>query len=145
MLNLKKSAVVLSWLAAALWMGGCGSQKRIEGAEAPTQPGTTEKAATVETAKPAAQMAHYIVRKDDCLWVIAGRPGIYGDSFQWPLIFKANRDVIQDPDLIYPKQEFKIGKDYSAEEVSHSKQLAMDTPRYVPHAKPREALPVNYF
>ena len=28
--------------------------------------------------------------------------------FAWPIIYKANRDQIKDPDLIYPKQVFKI-------------------------------------
>ena len=88
---------------------------------------------------------HYIVQKHDCLWEIAGQPKVYGDSFQWPMLFKSNRDVIKDPDLIYPRQYLQVAKGYSMEEKNYSRQMAMATPKYVPHSKPRETLPLDYF
>ena len=36
----------------------------------------------------------------------------------WPLIYKANRDKIRDPDLIYPKQVFAIPRNFSQEEAN---------------------------
>ena len=53
----------------------------------------------------------YTVKKGDCLWYIAGYPEIYGNPLKWPLIFQANQDQIQDPDLIYPGQVFMIPED----------------------------------
>jgi hypothetical protein len=50
----------------------------------------------------------YEVVKGDCLWRIAQKPEHYGNGFAWPVIYKANRDEIKNPDLIYPKQTFKI-------------------------------------
>mgnify|MGYP001408433884 CR=1 FL=1 len=50
----------------------------------------------------------YTVVKGDCLWNIAKKPVIYGDPFKWPKIYRANKDKIRDPDLIYPRQVFKI-------------------------------------
>ncbi len=50
----------------------------------------------------------YTVLKGDCLWYIAGYPEIYDNPLKWPLIFKANSDQIQDPDLIFPGQVFVI-------------------------------------
>ncbi|MCD6578880.1 DUF4398 domain-containing protein [bacterium] len=50
----------------------------------------------------------YKVIRGDCLWNIAKKPKIYGDPFKWPRIYKANKDHIKDPDLIYPNQVFKI-------------------------------------
>ncbi|MFC1504161.1 LysM peptidoglycan-binding domain-containing protein [Spirochaetota bacterium] len=47
-------------------------------------------------------------QKRDCLWRIAEYNFIYTDPFKWPLIWKANVDQIEDPDLIYPGQVFKI-------------------------------------
>jgi nucleoid-associated protein YgaU len=44
----------------------------------------------------------------DCLWNIAGKKGIYDDSWKWKRIYMANRDKIRDPDLIYPRQVLKI-------------------------------------
>ena len=50
----------------------------------------------------------YTVVKGDCLWNIAKKKEHYGNGFAWPVIYKANRDKIKNPDLIYPKQVFSI-------------------------------------
>jgi nucleoid-associated protein YgaU len=50
----------------------------------------------------------YSVLKGDCLWNISKKPIIYANPFAWPIIYKANRDKIKNPDLIYPKQDFRI-------------------------------------
>jgi nucleoid-associated protein YgaU len=48
----------------------------------------------------------YIVKKGDSLSKIAKDQ--YGDADQWRKIFEANRDQIQDPDLIHPGQTLRI-------------------------------------
>ena len=133
----RKVAFALSLAAAAVLTFGCGSNKRIESTEVPKAP----------AAEPATKVTsdHYTVVRNDTLWGIAGKSEIYSDNFQWPSIFKANRDSIKDPDLIYPKQDFLIQKGLSSEEVSHARDLAMKTPKFVPHSKPRETLPLDYF
>jgi len=50
---------------------------------------------------------HRVV-KGECLWFIAGYDHIYANPLQWPLIYKANKDKIKNPDLIYPGQVFII-------------------------------------
>lgn len=55
----------------------------------------------------------YKVETGDNLWKISAKDSIYSDPFQWPLIYKANRDKIQDADLIFPGQEFVIERDLS--------------------------------
>ncbi len=60
-----------------------------------------------EKAKPAAA-GRYEVMKGDYLWKIAKDPNIYGDPYQWIKIYTYNRDQIQNPDLIYPHQVFRI-------------------------------------
>jgi nucleoid-associated protein YgaU len=42
----------------------------------------------------------------DSLWKIAKR--FYNQATLWPLIYSANRDKINDPDLIFPGQKFDI-------------------------------------
>jgi nucleoid-associated protein YgaU len=59
----------------------------------------------------------YTVKRGDSLWVISGKGDIYGNPYQWPLIYKANRDKIKDADLIYPGQQFKINRAASQAEV----------------------------
>ena len=136
--------LALSLLAACTLAYGCGETKRIESTEVPKPAPVNEPVAVAPTETPIPS-EHYTVASRDTLWGIAGKSDIYDDSFQWPLIFKANRDTIKDPDLIYPKQDFTIRKGQTAEEVAHAKDLAMRTPKYVPHTQPRETLPLDYF
>ena len=48
----------------------------------------------------------YTVVAGDSLSKIAKRE--YGDANAWKRIYEANRDLIKDPDLIYPGQTLKI-------------------------------------
>ena len=50
----------------------------------------------------------YEVVKGDHLWGIAGKDAIYDDAYMWPRIYRANRDAIADPDLIYPQQQLSV-------------------------------------
>lgn len=143
MVNRHLILVTTIFIAGALAVG-CGNTKRIESTEVPKQAPANEPVAAAPTMTPIPS-EHYTVAMHDTLWGIAGKSDVYDDSFQWPLIFKANRDTIKDPDLIYPKQDFSIRKGLSVEEIAHAKDLAMKTPKYVPHTHPRETLPLDYF
>jgi nucleoid-associated protein YgaU len=48
----------------------------------------------------------YTVQKGDSLSKIAKRE--YGDPQEWRRIYNANRDMIENPDLIYPGQVIRI-------------------------------------
>ena len=48
----------------------------------------------------------YVVVKGDSLSKIAKQE--YGDASKWRTIYEANKNLIKDPDLIYPGQELKI-------------------------------------
>jgi nucleoid-associated protein YgaU len=48
----------------------------------------------------------YVVVKGDTLSKIAKRE--YGDAQMWRKIFAANRDAIENPDLIYPGQTLRL-------------------------------------
>ena len=50
----------------------------------------------------------YEVAKGDHLWGIASNDDIYGDAYMWPRIYRANRERIADPDLIYPEQVLTV-------------------------------------
>ena len=66
----------------------------------------------------------YLVVSGDNLWNIAGQDSVYGNPYQWPLIYKANSDQIKDADLIYPGQYFNIPKAMGAEAaaaIEHAK------------------------
>jgi len=55
-------------------------------------------------------LTEHVVIKGETLWWIAEYKQVYDDPFKWPLIYKANRSQIKDPDLIYPDQVFKIAR-----------------------------------
>ncbi len=71
----------------------------------------------------------YTVVRGDSLWKISGKPDIYNNPYQWPLIYKANSAQIKDADLIYPGQTFSIDRNPSAADVDAA----------VHHAKTRGA------
>ena len=62
--------------------------------------------------------------RGDSLWGISGMSEIYGNPYQWPLIYKANRDKIKDADLIYPGQQFDIDRNASATAIDAAIQHA---------------------
>jgi nucleoid-associated protein YgaU len=64
----------------------------------------------------AASMQYEVVRGDS-LWAISAKPETYNNPYQWPLIFKANRDQIKDADLIYPGQTFEVDRNPSASDI----------------------------
>lgn len=97
-----------------------------------------------KVASRASSTGKYTVVSGDCLWDISGKSKIYGDSFQWPLLFKANRDIIEDPDLIYPRQKLTIKRNYSQAEIEDAIKKAKETPPYEPHTLPRKKLPIKY-
>jgi hypothetical protein len=64
---------------------------------------------------PAQEAAHTVVR-GNTLWDLAGT--LWQDPWQWPRLWEANRDRVQDPDLIYPGQVLRIpGADGTVREV----------------------------
>lgn len=50
----------------------------------------------------------YNVVRGDYLWKISKKPDIYNDPMQWMKIYTYNREMIKDPDLIYPNWVLKI-------------------------------------
>ena len=67
----------------------------------------------------------HIVEKGECLWWIAEFQQIYNDPFMWPLIYKANRGQIKNPDLIYTGQNLEIPRSgFSIDEVKDARKQA---------------------
>lgn len=133
-----KGSLVAVLMVGLMGMVGCGGKKEV-------QPEATPVAVAPEPAPEATpEMQRYSVSKGDTLWDISGQSNIYGDNFQWPLIFKANRDQIEDPDIIEVGQDLAISREFSQQEVEAAIQAAKRTPRYVRHTKPRRTLPIEY-
>lgn len=65
---------------------------------------------------PKAIYDQYTVVKGDYLWRISKKQDIYGDPYQWMRIYSFNRDMIKNPDLIYPDWNLKIQREVGPEE-----------------------------
>lgn len=59
----------------------------------------------------------YEVVAGDNLWDISGKSSVYGNPYQWPLIYKNNSGKIQDADLIYPGQMLDINQNPTSADV----------------------------
>jgi hypothetical protein len=133
--------------AAAIMASGCAKKEYIRHEE-PVKAAEIQATPSAET-KTAAALANpekmkYNVKKGDSLWVISSKNSVYGNPFEWPLVFKANRDQIQDPDIIEVNQEFDIYRDYSNADEDKAVKNAEDTPLYSRHTKPNKKLPLKY-
>jgi nucleoid-associated protein YgaU len=80
-----------------------------------------------------AGVSSYSVVRGDNLWDISGKENVYANSYQWPLIYKTNRNKIKDADLIYPGQVFDIDQNASAADIDAA----------INHAKTRGAWSVG--
>ena len=123
-LLLKRLAVMVAVLSIAV---GCASTPEPE-ETAPAQEAEpvaetqAEAPAPAEETAPAAEetsseVTSYTVESGDNLWNISAKADIYDNPFQWPLIFKANRDQIKDADLIHPGQDLSISRGMSDAEI----------------------------
>ena len=71
-----------------------------------TQGVTDVDVSGLEAPDPEDGVVYYTVESGDTLSKIAKE--YLGDAMAYPKIFEANREVIKDPDLIYPGQKIRI-------------------------------------
>jgi nucleoid-associated protein YgaU len=72
--------------------------------------GVSEVSASALSAPPEqATVEYYVIQKGDTLSAVAKR--YYGNTNDYPRIFEANREVIKNPDLIFPGQKIRIPLD----------------------------------
>ena len=50
----------------------------------------------------------YTVERGDNLWNIAKKESVYDDPYMWPRIYRANKEEIKDPDMIFPEQTLAV-------------------------------------
>ena len=80
----------------------------------------------------AALPTEHTVKKGECLWWIAEYQQVYNDPFMWPLIYKANRDKIKNPDRIFPKQVFSLPRHFSKDDLTGARKQAGAPRPYLP-------------
>jgi len=116
------AAMVFS-VSSILFTGCGGKSQKINGV-------ADEESQVMDEAKKSEKEAlptTYIVEKGDTLWDIAGKAKIYGNKYQWPLIYDANRDILDD----YKKpldegQKLIVPRNISAVEIEAAKERAQE-------------------
>lgn len=68
-----------------------------------------EAAEAQAAAEPEPTFTFYTVERGDSLSKIAKQH--YGDANRWKDLFEANKEVIKNPDLIYPGQQIRVPTD----------------------------------
>ena len=80
--------------------------KKVDGELQPMK--SRVQALEAEIAELEALPTEWTVKKGECLYKISGYEEIYSDPVKWPRIYRANRDKIMDPWLIYPGWVLRI-------------------------------------
>jgi uncharacterized protein HemX len=142
-------------LVLGLGLSACGGKKSMEGAGEEEQVGTVngdeqathlageeegvahasfdeaEKAKRLaalpkgSTASGSGKKKTMTVKPGDTLWKIAERQDVYGSGWLYPLIYKANKDVIKDPNQLDAGLKLIIPRDVSKVEEEIAKEQAM--------------------
>lgn len=123
MIGLPNARVVLGVFVVGM-LAACASTQSAKNEDG-SMPAATAPAATQSTASAAMSSDdHYTVARGDNLWDISSRPKIYGNPYEWPLLYRANREKIQDADLIYPGQVLAVQRNASAADINAAVQHA---------------------
>lgn len=91
--------------------GSCDSQESKEKAVllAGNLKGVSKVSDDALSAPPAVEpFQFYTVKSGDSLSKIAKR--YYGNAMKYPVLFEANKEIIKDPNLIYPGQVLRVPK-----------------------------------
>jgi nucleoid-associated protein YgaU len=70
----------------------------------------------------------HIVKRGETLPQIAALAEVYGDASLWPLIYKANRDQIGNPSVLWPGQVLRIPRNSDKNEINDARRFSSERP-----------------
>lgn len=132
----------------ALYISGCATpQKKTGSMEAPEQESSAKmKKSTSEVPQAGTKTSsksvirnnsQYTIVAGDTLWDISSSGTGFSDPWLWPSLFRENRQLIEDPDLIYPGEDISIPRGISDSESRKVEKMARETPRSSGRTEPR--------
>jgi len=70
----------------------------------------------------------HTVKRGETLPQIAALPEVYGEASLWPLLYRANRDQIRDPRVLWPGQQLKIPRNLDRNDLSEARRFSSERP-----------------
>ncbi len=113
-----KKILVLTVLAvfAAFIITGCGGSQQINSAgDAAGQAAGEAQQANKENLPNT-----YVVESGDTIYGIAAKSEIYGNKYQWPLIYDANRDILDSYEKLSEGTRLIIPRDVDAAKIEEA-------------------------
>lgn len=71
-------------------------------------------------------VARHTVKRGETLPQIAALPEVFNDSTLWPLIYRANRNQISNPAILWPGQVLKIPRNSDRSDVVEARRFAAE-------------------
>lgn len=69
-------------------------------------------------------VSRHTVKRGETLPQIAAKQEVYGDSSLWPLIYRANRDQISNPAILWPGQVLRIPRNFDKSDISEARRFS---------------------
>ncbi len=107
---------------------------------------TTTAPQTVAIRKPKTRkkaLTEYTVQSGENLYSIAARTNIYHEGLLWPLIYKANRDQIKDPQQIFPDQTLTITRNHDSAEKEKARETARNSGIFIQQHDSKQSTPLS--
>lgn len=68
----------------------------------------------------------HTVKRGESLPQIAAMQEVYGDSSLWPLIYRANRDQISNPGVLWPGQVLRIPRNSDKNDITEARRFSSE-------------------
>lgn len=70
--------------------------------------------------------SRHTVKRGETLPQIAALPEVYGEASLWPLLYRANRDQIRDPKVLWPGQQLKIPRNIDKNDLNEARRFSSE-------------------
>lgn len=70
--------------------------------------------------------SRHTVKRGETLPQIAALAEVYGDASLWPLLYRANRDQIRDPRVLWPGQQLKIPRNLDKNDINEARRFSSE-------------------
>jgi nucleoid-associated protein YgaU len=71
-------------------------------------------------------VSRHTVKRGETFPQIAAQPEVYGEASLWPLIYKANRDQISNPAVLWPGQVLRIPRNCDKSEITEARRFSSE-------------------